>query len=93
MDAALQAQPIETLLLWRDEAVRGRHDILSGKKAYQVANGGQMRTFNHNNIDALNAYIAELQDAITCRESGRSTGGPIHYGMGFPISGRGGFRW
>jgi hypothetical protein len=93
MDAALHAQSLDTLIVWRDEAVRGRHEILSGKKAYQVANGGQMRTFNHNNIDQLNVYITELQDAITFKESGRSVGGPVHYGMGFPITPRGGFRW
>jgi hypothetical protein len=86
MDAALNELPLETLQTYLAEAVAARHQVLTFKKAAQVQNAGQLRTYNHGNIGELISYIADLQYAISSKPVAgqtRFSPGPIHHGLGF----------
>jgi len=62
---ALTPDQVTTYTQYLADAVQAKHKLLTGTKAASVRDqNGELVTFMATNINALNDYIRELQDAL-----------------------------
>lgn len=70
---------LPTLITMRREARLAKHALLTGKKAASLgeANGSGSKsvTYQQADLPALSAYIQELDDEISRRQTGGGRGG------------------
>lgn len=67
------AIPLATLQTWLDEALTARHQLMLGKKAVRVRSGDDEVTFTQADKDKLDAYIGQLESAISAGSASGST--------------------
>ena len=71
MDTALLSLGLETLQARQTEAMDALHRLNIGDRVVSVAtNSGNKAEYSQVNIDALRAYITDLQNAISAKKRG-----------------------
>lgn len=61
------------LRTWLSEALSARHKIMTGTQAVTLAYEGRSVSYNQANLDALNAYINDLNAQIAAAGGGGLT--------------------